>query len=176
MGVLIYALKPTKLRVASDTWENEEVKTVYNELDENDIASVFLNNQDFKPIKHLTKFEKGLWEAEIDKDGASISISYSSYHDFKSVVSSLTSKRRVTDILHSTYGEIIEETPFIEMLWFTDCDGCFDYVIAERLYEDFKKYHEKAKAELDEWNYGLYDNYMKILKECIDIKGVVLYH
>lgn len=42
------------------------------------------------------------------------------------------------------HGELNENMPFYELIDFSDCEGCLDWEISEKLYNDFISNHEAA--------------------------------
>lgn len=171
MGVDIGTIKLGKY--IKEDLNQEEYQKYEEELD-GDLVEIYCEDS---VMNHLTKFKKGYYEVEEwfckDKDPY-ISISYSTYNDFRNQICYMANEIYDSDMWFDYEGSV--DKPFAEMVCFTDCDGTFDYVVAEKLLKDFETFQEKAKKELDEWFYGLYENYMKILKNCIECKGVVRYH
>lgn len=152
---------------------DEEYETYEKELDGN---LVYVSCDDFG-IDHLSKFEEGYYVVEdwfCDDKKPYISISYSTYNDFRNQICNMANGVDDSDVW-CNYGWY-EGKPFVEMVNFTDCDGSFDYVIAEKLLKDFESFRDKAKETLGEWFFGIYQSYIEILKQCVDCKGIVRYH
>lgn len=71
--------------------------------------------------------------------------------------------------------EKYKDSEFVEMINFADNEGSFDFVIAEKLYNEFQKYKSKAKQTLSERLFMYYVMYMNLLKSVSDCKGVIMY-
>lgn len=168
MGVYISVVKP--IEFLGKEYSDELV----DELEKNGKYWCMVASENFEPIQHLTQFERGLYSIEFTNSDEWLCMSYSTYNDFRNAIYELLERKE-------TYYEFISgnldiDTPFIELLWFTDCDGVFDYKIAQELYEDFVKYLPKAEKTLNEDYLYSYKKYIDILKKCIDNQAVVLYH
>jgi hypothetical protein len=48
------------------------------------------------------------------------------------------------------------DTPFVELINFSDCEGCIGPEVAAELAKDFAEWDERARATMDDWEYGLY--------------------
>lgn len=70
--------------------------------------------------------------------------------------------------------DIIEITPFYELISFSDCEGVIGPEISEKLYKDFVKFEDKAKEE-DEYFYRKYKDWMKAFKVASNM-GAVSFH
>lgn len=66
------------------------------------------------------------------------------------------------DSLHEMVKDI-EDNPFSELIYFSDCEGVLGPKICAKLYQDFLKYDSKAK-ELDEYFYDRYKCWTEAMK------------
>jgi len=59
----------------------------------------------------------------------------------------------LSNLLGYNYDELMEDPkkdiPFIELLFFSDCDGCFDSETSSKLYKDFVKYEQSVMDNLN---------------------------
>lgn len=62
----------------------------------------------------------------------------------------------------------LKNLPFVELIYFSDCEGYIGPEVCKKLYQDFKKYDEQAK-KLDFYFYDLYESFMKSLSipDCV---------
>lgn len=174
MGVFIFSVKP--VQQVSDKTSIKEIEELYDKLEQEGKEVHILWNYECDKDRNKA-FQEGLWITESkDKGYPSISISYSSYQDFKaSLVKVWDEEMDYNDILTQGSFGLDMSIPFIELLVFSDIAGVIDYNVAERLLKDFETYRDKAKEKLDDWDFGWYEEYIKIFKECVDTKGVILY-
>ena len=170
MGVDISAIKLGKYIKREMT--NDEYLKLEEELDGN---IVHVSCDDFS-MNHLSKFNEGYYEVEDwgDDNDPHIGIPYSSYNDFRNQVCYMANG--VQDSCIWMRPNEYKGKPFVEMVNFTDCNGSFDYEIAKKLLKDFNDFYVKAKEELSDWDFSLYETYMKILQKCIDYEGIVRYY
>ncbi len=73
------------------------------------------------------------------------------------------------------YSPAAAEGPFIEFIFFSDCDGVIGHKIATKLYKDFQEWDERAKALGDEWFYEKYAEWAAAFKLASD-EGAVSFH
>jgi hypothetical protein len=141
------------------------------------IVYVFtLNHQ---PIQHLTQFEEGCYyDIEDYLNIPDFHMSYSNYNDFRNQICKMA--LGVDDI--EVWDNIKEylDKPFVELINFADNEGCYDYVVAEKLLKDFINYKEKAREVFNDsdgldFYYKNYLNYIGILEEVVKNKGIVEY-
>lgn len=137
----------------------------------NEEDGYYILRNDFEQGNQLEKFEEGYYEAE--KGLFSFCCSYGFFRFFRALLCNMVNKCDV-EILWKN-PEKYFGTPFLEMINYSDCEGDFDYVVAEKLYNDFCEYEENAKIELGDM-FSYYLDYKNVLKECVDIKGVVHYY
>ena len=80
------------------------------------------------------------------------------------------------DLKHvwNNVGNFIDK-PFIEFLQTSDCEGAIDYTVAEKILHDFERYESIIKPELDGYLCRFFDNYVCVLKEVVENKGIVYY-
>ena len=165
MGVFIYACK-LKERV-SDLVKNEDefdaIIKKYEDLDEEVMAI------DHKYDPHAIPFVDGIYTYE--GGDASVDMSYGGNGDF-------------LDALDDIAEEIDECRPFDVTLDVHGIDWVVSYEFATAMLEEFTK-HEKVMKDYLIKRYGeddgqfycqCYDNYIKVIKECIEFKRVIRYH
>lgn len=138
---------------------------------------VYVYSLDFAPIKHLTKFQEGYWEAEYYNEPR-FHMTYGGFNDNfrESICQAVYGKDFDTISAAIMNSEIAPDSPFAEMLWFADNEGCFDYVVAEKLLKDFRDNAAKVFAGMDGYLQSKYAEYMAVLEKCVEVKGVVDYH
>ena len=158
MAVDIYAIKLGK-RVKDE--EPDDSTT--------DLVNVF--SYEFEPIKHLTMFEEGYYE-DLDESDY-VHFSYGLYNMFRKNICKLALGEDIEYVWDNIEDYIGK--PFIEFINFADNEGSFDYVVAEKLYNDFKEYLPKVEQEFDKIDIEKYKKYMEILKQAVDYKGIVYY-
>ena len=73
------------------------------------------------------------------------------------------------------WSELPSDIPFNALIDFADNEGCLDWEISGTIYSDFEKYNEKAKSELDEYNYSRYETWMKTFEAAKNNRGVVVF-
>ena len=161
MGVSIYALKVSKKL-------SDNINDVFND---NDNAG-YIYALDFKPIKHLEAITEGVYETEY-LDTPDFGMAYSSYNRFREAVCEMAHKCSPYDIWNNIENWIGKS--LVEFINFADNEGSFDYVIAEKLYNDFESHLDTAKNELHRDHFDSYKIYMEILKSVSDNKGVIYY-
>ncbi len=72
-------------------------------------------------------------------------------------------------------------SPFFELIYFSDCEGCLDWEISSKLYNDFLAYKEEAEKYFIKL-FGNNSNFFKIYLSWLNVfeiakdNGVVLFH
>lgn len=163
MGLDISVRKPTKF-IGTEYLEDKE-------------DWVYIYSLDFAPIKHLTMFRKGYWEAEWYSE-PSFSMCYGTFsRQFRESICKVMFGKSYNDTIEAMdKGEIAFDEPFAEMLYFADNEGCFDYVVAEKLLKDFRNNAERILPTMSDYLKDSYNDYMAVLEKCVEVKGVVDYH
>lgn len=160
MGLFVYTIKP--INKLSDSTSYNDVFELYDKYEGEGKDIIFLyNEEDFKD--HLNEFTEGLYLYESKQNGASLSLTYGYYNGWRNDVVDLVEKND------------FDKGYFKEFYLFTDCQGCFDYKVAEKILQDFNRYLAKAKETFSVYDFEIYQDYIKILEECIECKGVVIY-
>lgn len=154
-----------------------DVKTYGNiklaENEEDYAFTAFVIDEDWKhKIKNLQ--DGKAYNGDVVFRG--VSYPYSEHNRFREMLVKLVDR---TDLLE-TYGkikwdELPSDIPFYALIDFADNEGCLDWEISETIYSDFEKYNEKAKAELDEYNYSRYEIWMKTFEAAKNNQGVVVF-
>ena len=165
MGVFIYPCK-IKEKVCGLV-SNEEFDALYEEYDAlNEDILVLENTSEYDDF--ISPFEEGVYT--YDGGHTYIGISYSTYGDFLQQLENLAD---VTNDIHS----------FSTTISASGIDNCVSYKVAEEMLGEFKQMEAKAEKYLikdvsDEYGkflWNIYKQYMEVLQECIDIKGIVQY-
>lgn len=167
MGVFIY---PCKIKEKiSDIVHGEEYNELlekYEEMGEEILSLERMNEYD----DFISPFEEGIYTYE-GGGKYDVDFSYGGNMDF------LTQLERM--------GEDNDDcNAFSTTLSASGIDNCISYTTAEEMLAEFEKYKDKAEQHFIKWSdddYGeymwhAYNRYMEVLKECVEIKGVVRYH
>ena len=165
MGVFIYPCK-IKEKVCGLV-SNEEFDALYEKYDALNEDILVLENTS-KYDDFISPFEEGVYT--YDGGHTYIGISYSTYGDFLQQLENLAD---VTNDIHS----------FSTTISASGIDNCVSYKVAEEMLGEFKQMEAKAEKYLikdvsDEYGkflWNIYKQYMEVLQECIDIKGIVQY-
>lgn len=158
MGLSIYALKLGK-KISKEQYDYD-----------GDGYSVY-QAEGMHPINHIPTIEEGYYKAEILYSNCDIF--YSKYTHFRDIISRAVLRHPVVHLWHNTH--LFIHKPFIEFLQTSDCGGCIDWTVAEKILKDFEKYEAVIKPELDEYLCRFFDNYVRVLKDVVENKGIVYY-
>ena len=68
------------------------------------------------------------------------------------------------------------DIPFIDLVFFADNEGCLDWEVSEKIYQDFKKWEDKVDADggLSEYDVELYRDWMNVF-DLARQNGVVVF-
>ena len=165
MGVFIHPCK-IKEKVCGLV-SNKEIDALYEKYDALNEDILVLENKS-KYDDFISPFEEGVYT--YDGGHTYIGISYSTYGDFLQQLENLAD---VTNDIHS----------FSTTISASGIDNCVSYKVAEEMLGEFKQMEAKAekyliKNESDEYGkflWNIYKQYMEVLQECIEIKGIVQY-
>ena len=165
MGVFIHPCK-IKEKVCGLV-SNEEIDALYEKYDALNEDILVLENTS-KYDDFISPFEEGVYT--YDGGHTYIGISYSTYGDFLQQLENLAD---VTNDIH-TFSTTISASGI---------DNCISYKVAEEMLGEFKQMEAKAEKYLikdvsDEYGkflWNIYKQYMEVLQECIEIKGIVQY-
>ena len=165
MGVFIHPCK-IKEKVCGLV-SNEEIDALYEKYDVLNEDILVLENTS-KYDDFISPFEEGVYT--YDGGHTYIGISYSTYGDFLQQLENLAD---VTNDIHS----------FSTTISASGIDNCVSYKVAEEMLGEFKQMEAKAEKYLikdvsDEYGkflWNIYKQYMEVLQECIEIKGIVQY-
>lgn len=165
MGVFIHPCK-IKEKVCGLV-SIEEMDALYEKYDALKEDILVLENTS-KYDDFISPFEEGVYT--YDGGQSPISISYGTYGDFLQRLENLAD---VTNDIHA----------FSTTISASGIDNCVSYKVAEEMLEEFKQMEAKAekyliKDESDEYGkflWNIYKQYMEVLQECIEIKGIVQY-
>ena len=165
MGVFIHPCK-IKEKVCGLV-SNEEIDALYEKYDDLNEDILVLENAS-KYDDFISPFEEGVYT--YDGGHTYIGISYSTYGDFLQQLENLAD---VTNDIHA----------FSTTISASGIDNCVSYKVAEEMLGEFKQMEAKAEKYLikdvsDEYGkflWNIYKQYMEVLQECIEIKGIVQY-
>lgn len=165
MGVFIHPCK-IKEKVCGLV-SNKEIDALYEKYDALNEDILVLENTS-KYDDFISPFEEGVYT--YDGGHTYIGISYSTYGDFLQQLEVLAD---VTNDIH-TFSTTISASGI---------DNCISYKVAEEMLGEFKQMEAKAEKYLikdksDEYGkflWNIYKQYMEVLQECIEIKGIVQY-
>lgn len=170
MGVLISAISVGKFICHDDDQVSiQEFEDKHPEID-----TVCVYSLDFAPINHLPMYQIG-WYEFIAEEKTALSMSYFGYNKFRKAICKPIHGDWLLFCQNVEDGKILPYADFAEMLYFADNEGCFDYSIADKLLGDFIKHRDTIMPTLDECMQEEYDNYINILQECVNCRGVVWY-
>lgn len=143
---------------------------------ENDDSEEFYENQDFRAFvicdEWKYKVKNLVYDSYYTGDvvGPDFGYPYSAHMHFRNQLASITGDMNWTN-------EVDETKPYFELLYFADNEGCLDWEISEKLYNEFVDNRELAMSKLgyDEAFVRRYDIWTEIFKLGKD-KGVVVFH
>ena len=146
------------------------IKLAENEEDADFIAYVI--HEDWKhKIKNLE--EGKAYTGDIVYRG--VSYAYSSHNRFREKLIKLINRE---DLLDSEgkikWAELPSEIPFYDLINFADNEGCLDWEVSSTIYNDFEKFNEKAKSEMNEYDYSKYKTWLETFKVAKN-DGVVVF-
>ena len=165
MGVFIHPCK-IKEKVCGLV-SNKEIDALYEKYDALNEDILVLENKS-KYDDFISPFEEGVYT--YDGGHTHVGISYSTYGDFLQQLEVLAD---VTNDIH-TFSTTISASGI---------DNCVSYKVAEEMLGEFKQMEAKAEKYLikdksDEYGkflWNIYKQYMEVLQECVEIKGIVQY-
>jgi len=66
------------------------------------------------------------------------------------------------------------DIPFIDLIDFADNEGCLDWEISEKIYNDFVEYNDLASTKLDSRTYSRYIDWLNVFQKAKNF-GVVVF-
>lgn len=146
------------------------IKLSENDEDADFIAYVIDDNWKHK-IKNLQE-RKGYTGDEVYRG---VSYAYSTHNRFREKLIKLIDR---TDLLDAEgkikWSDLPKDIPFNNFIDFADNEGCLDWETSEIIYSDFEKYNEKAKVEMNEFDYSRYEEWLQTFYYGKD-RGVVVF-
>lgn len=104
-----------------------------------------------------------------------ISYNYSYHSRFREVLIRLIERADLLDAQGKIdWNNLDSKIPFYDFIDFADNEGCLDWEISAIIFSDFEKYNEKAKQELNEYDYSNYEKWLETFKIAKD-NGVVVF-
>lgn len=168
MGVFIYPckLKEQVSKVVSVD-EFNELCDKYEALGEE--LLVMENTDTYNDF--ISPFEEGIYTYNSIGEDVSVMISYGTYGDF---IQRLEDIREVVDD-YNAYETTINASGI---------DNCISYEVAKEMLEEFEKHKKAAETYFMDFDgedygsffWGIYTQYMTVLQECVNNKGIVRYH
>jgi len=119
-----------------------------------------------------SRFREALYNVFIDGD---IMDFYNNEYYNKIITTNFTREKKLNRILDIEDDLDLDLPPFFEILFFSDSEGIIAPIICEKLYEDFKKYKDKAKEKMPVYFYETYLEFMTLMKEVTENKSGLLY-
>ena len=103
-----------------------------------------------------------------------VSYPYSAHSSFREKLIKLIDRE---DLLNAdgciNWGILPAEIPFYDLIDFADNEGCLDWEVSSKIYTDFEKYNEKAKLEMNEYDYSRYETWLETFKSAKNNSVVV---
>jgi hypothetical protein len=99
--------------------------------------------------------------------------SYSGYNQWReglATLAGLPSPREVWENPDAYAGK-----PFVELVNFSDCEGTIGPVVSAKLARDFAEWDDRAKAQMDDYEYGRYAGWRRAFKLAAN-NGAVDFH
>lgn len=167
MGVFIYPCK-IKEKISDIVYGEDYNKLLekYEEMGEEILPLEGMNEyNDF-----ISPFEEGIYTYE-SSGKHFIDLSYSSNIDFLQQLERIGEDNGNRNAFSVTLSE-------------SGIDNCISYTTAEKMLAEFEKYKgeaekhfvEQSDNDYGEYMWNIYNRYIEVLKDCIEIKGVVRYH
>lgn len=72
------------------------------------------------------------------------------------------------------WNELPTDIPFYELINFANNEGCLDWEVSAIIYSDFEKFNEKAKSEMNDFDYSKYETWLETFKSAKN-SGVVVF-
>jgi hypothetical protein len=147
------------------------IKLAENEKDADFMAYVI--NEDWKhKIKNLQ--DGKAYNGDVVFIG--VSYPYSSHNRFREKLVKLVGRK---DLLDSEgkikWDELPAEIPFYDLINFADNEGCLDWEVSNTIYSDFEKYNDKAKIDMNKYDYSSYKTWLETFKSAKNNQGVVVF-
>jgi len=104
-----------------------------------------------------------------------ISYPYSAHSFFRETLIKLIEREDLLDNAGNIdYERLPEDIPFYDFINFSDCEGCLDWEVSAKIFEDFEKYNKKAMEKLTGFSNQRYQEWYEIFKSAKD-NGVVVF-
>lgn len=104
-----------------------------------------------------------------------ISYPYSSHSRFREKLIKLIGRDDLLDNKKEIkWNELTPEIPFYDLIDFADNEGCLDWEISAKIYSDFEKFNDKAKSEMNVYDYSEYETWLETFKAAKNY-GVVVF-
>lgn len=104
-----------------------------------------------------------------------VSYSYSEHNRFREKLVKLVGREDLLDNEgRIKWDELPSDIPFYDLINFADNEGCLDWEVSNTIYSDFEKYNEKARLEMNEYDYSKYETWLETFKSAKN-NGVVVF-
>ncbi|MBK9223350.1 MAG: hypothetical protein IPO16_14705 [Saprospiraceae bacterium] len=104
-----------------------------------------------------------------------VSYPYSAHSRFREKLVKLVGREDLLGIKDEIkWSQLPAEIPFYDLINFADNEGCLDWEVSNTIYSDFEKYNDKAKLEMNEYDYSNYETWLKTFKSAKN-NGVVVF-
>jgi len=146
------------------------IKLAENEENADFIAYVIDKDWEYK-IKNL-QADKA-YNGDVIFKG--VSYQYSAHNRFREKLVKLVGRNDLLDNEGKIkWNELPSEIPFYDFIDFADNEGCLDWEVSNIIYNDFEKYKDKAKLEMNEYDYSIYEIWLETFKTAKN-NGVVVF-
>lgn len=104
-----------------------------------------------------------------------VSYAYSSHSRFRENLIRLIDRPDLLDDEGKIHWSFLpSDIPFYDLIDFADNEGCLDWEVSAKIYSDFEKYNDKAKSEMHEYDYNIYETWMETFNSAKE-NGVVVF-
>lgn len=106
-----------------------------------------------------------------------LSYSYSTHNRFREELIKVLLRHDLLDEKGKImWSKLPKDLPFLDFIDFSDCEGCLDWEVSEKIYNDFKRFHNDAKYLIsDEYHLSFYEKWLDIFERAKD-NGVVVFY
>lgn len=144
---------------------------------------------------HLGKFLELDTHFKFSKTGNCYSSSYSGYNHFRNAIAQMAEYPDINEAddltdeeveyfthyrvyhpnpsMFMNYMESKKRPPFIELLFFSDCEGYIGQEYLKRIHKDFEYFIETAETELHEMHFEQYKHFKEALDSMEDSDGIL---
>jgi len=148
----------------------QNIKKTDNE-EEYDFEAYVIDEKWEHKIKNL---EKGCIYSG-DRVDHSISYPYSAHNRFRETLIKLTGRSKLLKVDGTIdFENLPTDIPFYDFIDFADNEGCLDWEISEKIYNDFKEWEERAMIFYDDFSIVRYLEWLNVFDKAKN-GGVVVF-